>query len=759
MKLFPIRHHGPGSAFALLEGLQRYRPDIVLIEGAADATPYLHWLSHAEMEPPVGLLSYRPDKPGRSTVSPFAVFSPEYNGIRYAHDHGVPVRFFDIPYGHLLSLDHGIQGPPSGPFQLLGRATGTGDFEAWWNLFVEQRRDTTDLFKALLELVVEMRSDLPEPKLDHLEEKQREQVEAQMLLSERREAYMRQEIRRARREGFSRIVCIIGAWHAPALLEAGLDQREADDREMLTDLSLVPIEHTWIPWTYGRLSTLMGYRAGIKSPGWYHHLWQMKHEGRPPTDVAIGWLMQVAQLLREEDLDASAAHVIESVRLAEALAGVRNLPLPGLPELNDAAQTVMCGGRAEPLRLVERNLIVGERMGDVPSEIPLTPLQRDLRSEQKRLKLRPSPDKSTLKLDLRLPAHKERSTLLHRLGLLDIHWGVATRARGLKQGTYTEVWQLMWRPDFEIKVMTASMWGNTVLAATEARVGDLAERAGALKQLTELLDHMILADLPDTLQVILNKIEEQVSLSSDVLHMFQAVPPLARIMRYGDVRQTDQTMIKRMVDSLLTRACIGLPTTCAAVDDKAAQEIYETLAAIQPIMSLVESTDVVDLWYQTLLQLVDGPTVHGLLSGSACRYLFHARVLSSEETADRMGRVLSLTNITGKNSAQLIEITAWIDGFLRGAELILVHDDALWSLLDRWILRLAPEHFDFILPLLRRTFATFSDSARGQLQRRAKGMVAVSAQANVDERLERYDSELADQVLPYLERILMLDAQ
>ena len=66
----------------------------------------------------------------------------------------------------------------------------------------------------------------------------------------------------------------------------------------------------WAPWSYERLATASGYRAGVLSPEWYDTLWN--HEGR----VAARWLARAAALLREEDLDASPASVIEAAREA-----------------------------------------------------------------------------------------------------------------------------------------------------------------------------------------------------------------------------------------------------------------------------------------------------------------------------------------------------------------------------------------------------------------------------------------------------------
>ena len=408
---------------------------------------------------------------------------------------------------------------------MLSKITNAPDYERWWNLFVEQRQDTADLFTGLNELITEMRRELPEPDFDN------DKNGPQQLLSERREAYMRQSIREAQQEGFAHIAVVVGAWHAAALTQGVINAKTDADAEILQDLEIAPVEHTWIPWTYSRMSTYMGYGAGVRSPGWYHHLWDMKHAGASATDVAVGWLKQVADLLRTQDFEASAAHVIEAVRLSQAISAVRELPFPGLPELNDAVQTVMCQGYPEPIKLIQKQLIVSERMGDIPPDTPQTPLQKDIRHEQKRLNLRPSPDVSTLTLDLRIKDHQERSAFLHRLILLGVPWGQASRSRGIQQGTFTEIWKLQWQPSYTVKVITSSMWGNTLHGAVHNWVLDQIEKTESLKPLTELLDQLIQADMPDTLVDVLNLLDNRAAVTSDVLHLMQAIPALARIIR------------------------------------------------------------------------------------------------------------------------------------------------------------------------------------------------------------------------------------
>ena len=81
---------------------------------------------------------------------------------------------------------------------------------------------------------------------------------------------------------------------------------------------------------------------------------------------------------REQDMDCSSAHIIEASRLATSLAALRERPRPGLPELYEALQTTVCMGDSAPLRLIERQLIVGDKLGTIPETAPTVPLQRDL---------------------------------------------------------------------------------------------------------------------------------------------------------------------------------------------------------------------------------------------------------------------------------------------------------------------------------------------------------------------------------------------
>lgn len=75
--LLGIRHHGPGSCRNVLQALERIRPDLILLEGPAEAEALMPFVADSRMRPPVALLGYQPDAPQNAFFYPFAEFSPE----------------------------------------------------------------------------------------------------------------------------------------------------------------------------------------------------------------------------------------------------------------------------------------------------------------------------------------------------------------------------------------------------------------------------------------------------------------------------------------------------------------------------------------------------------------------------------------------------------------------------------------------------------------------------------------------------------
>lgn len=620
------------------------------------------------------------------------------------------------------------------PLNWLARAAGQEDGERWWEQLVEHRRGDAGLFQAVLEAMAALRDELalPEP-----------------LRERQREAYMRQQIRAAEREGHARIAVVCGAWHAPAMVARVAVK---DDAALLKGLPKAKLAATWVPWTYGRLAYDSGYGAGVHSPGWYHHLWDTQEQDAEV--VSIRWLTRAAQLLRDEDLSASTAQVIDAARLAGATAALRGLALPGLAELNQAADAVFwgggTGGASLPLRLIHERLVVGERLGAVPAETPSVPLQQDLAREQKRLRLAPEAGDRVLELDLRKETDLDRSRLLHRLRLLGIFWGNDQRVHG-KRGTFHEHWRLRWQPEFAVQVIEAAVWGNTVPAAAEARVRGDADRAGDLPSLTGMLERTLLSDLPAAARHLIARIDAEAARAADLRHLMGALPPLAEVQRYGDVRGTDTALLGHVVDGLVARVSIGLPLACASLDDDAAAAMSAAISGVHGAVTLLQEERHRELWSGALFRVADGAGVHGLVQGRVVRLLLELGTVDADDAGRRMG--LALSPAAAPEAAG-----AWVEGFLGGSGLVLLHDARLFGVLDGWLAALDGDAFTQLLPLLRRTFATFAPGERrgiGELARRGASAAAPGVPAPSGDEIDR---ERAAAVLPLITLLLGIDA-
>ena len=762
LHIFGIRHHGPGSARSLRQSLESLQPDLVLIEGPPDAEGVLSQITSPSMAPPVAILIYAPDQPQQAVYYPFAVFSPEWQALDYSLQQQIPVQWMDLPQTHQLALrqqrqqelEQEIEPPldsepdseasiaapldspstPSlpdirhDPLFWLAQAAGYNDSERWWEQMVEQRYEQTDLFPAIIEAMTALRSEVEHTHPPDLDDP-RDYREAL------REAYMRQTIRKAQKARHDKIAIVCGAWHTPVLAEPFPAAKH--DTALLKGLPKLKVTATWIPWTYERLTASSGYGAGIESPGWYHHLWTAKDQ---PT---VRWLTHVARQLRQADIDASSASVIEAVRLANSLAALRDRPTPGLPELNEAVQTVLCFGDELPLRLIHERLIISDRMGQVPDDTPMVPLQVDLQRWQKKLRLKPDISPKDLSLDLRKPNDLLRSQLLHRLHLLGISWGRSTYSRG--KGTFKEAWVIEWQPEFEIALIEAGQWGNTIATATTAYVCHLAETAAQLPDLTQLLDRVLLAELPEAIAKLMTCLQAEAAVASDVVHLMSALPSLAQILRYRDVRQTDTEVVTHVVDGLVTRICIGLPGACASLDDEAAEMMDKQVMNTHSAINLLQNQDHQQAWWAVLMQLVNRESLHGLLGGRCCRLLLDSGQFEAPEAARRLGLALSL-------ATEPTQAAAWIEGFLKGSGLLLLHDQNIWQVLDQWVCKLTPEIFVTLLPLLRRTFSTFPAAERRQMgERVTQGTVGTGLQGWESEVL---DCDRAEAVLPLVAQLL-----
>ncbi len=743
---FGIRHHGPGSARSLLRAFDALEPDCVLIEGPPDADDAIVYAAQAEMRPPVALLVWAAADPARAVFFPFARFSPEWVALHWALGRGVPVRFIDLPVAVQLGqaereeespqaeLALAASAPDEGgladPLQAMAAAAGYAEVDLFWERLVETAPDAADPLAIFERIEHAMRAARARAAVRPGRDGRREA---------RREAYMRQRIREAEREGFQRVAVVVGAWHAP---ELALERHTAKaDQALLRGLGKTRTEVAWIPWTSARLAAASGYGAGVAAPGWYAHLFE---HGREPTSgaaaeaiaeecnevvayrsVATAWAVKAARLLREQGIGDGPAAAVEVVRTADALAVMRGLAAAGLDELREALVAAACGGEERRLERVRHVLEVGDELGEVPDDAPQTPLRRDVAKEMRRLRLAVEPKAVRCEWDLRRDIDRARVAFVERLAILGVPFGERLARSGeVGRGTFIEVWRLAWDPAFEVELAVAARWGNDLESAATAVLFERATRVG-LGALADDLERALAGRLDAAVGAILGQIGGRAAATSDVLQLGQALPGLARVMRYSDVKATERAALEPVFEELMARFSVGLSGAVRAVDDEGARRWAELVEEITLAVALIGPEARVAAWHEVLAAVADGEgwvSAHGLLvAGRATRMLVDGGVIDGATLRLRAGLALGA-------AVEPPAAAAWIEGLVRGAGVLLEHQEALIGALDGWLGGLTPEAFTRVLPVVRRAFSELGDAERRRLSARVvKGKTGAGA--------------------------------
>jgi hypothetical protein len=288
---------------------------------------------------------------------------------------------------------------------------------------------------------------------------------------------------------------------------------------------------------------------------------------------------------------------------------------------------------------------------------------------------------------------------------------------------------MKWIPEVSLHIIGKSAWGSTVEEACIHFVTRKTEETDNLPDLTRLLKQVLDADLPVVFEPLMQKIENISALSSDVYHLMETLPPLSQIVRYGNARGTAASTVEQLLEQLLPRICIGLPAAVLHLDEEASREALDKVMAVHRALGVLNREDFYSQWYVSLGNIADSLHTNPILTGACMRILFDKKIIGLHEMSTRMRFSLS-SNTPPLQAAQ------WLEGFLQGSGLLLLHHTELWQLLDNWVQELGEEHFTEVLPLLRRTFSRFSERERQMmldLARQAPAMATSPDSALADE--------------------------
>ncbi|WP_144125892.1 vWA domain-containing protein [Catellatospora sichuanensis] len=713
--LIGVRHHSPALSVVLPDLLDRYAPEVLLLELPPELGQWLPWLADAATTAPVALAGAVGD--AGPAFYPFADFSPELVAVRWAVRHGVPVVPCDLPLADRAwhEREQSVPGPAGQRLSLAGAlkgaATGRAD-EDMWDRMVEARAPGADpeaVRRAALLVGWALRRDA-------------ETGDGVSTLDLRREAYMRGCL--AEHAG-KRVAMLVGAFHAPALREAGPANPAAAGTKVVTSL---------VPYTFGLLDARSGYPAGIRDPQWQQSVLTAAGDPAQVEAAALTAVVAVCARVRAAGHPAGPAEAREAVRLAVDLARLRGLPAPGRGELVEALQSVLAHGevlgRGRVVATAMEHVLVGDRRGRLAPGTPRSGLGPAVRDLLAALRL-PGPGdaaKDTRLDPLRSDLDRRREVTLQRLATCGVAYAEPVAGDGGAGGVdaITTRWRLQWTPHTEAGIEVAGLRGVTLEQAAE---GALAERrrretAAGGPSAAEVIEGLHAAAVCGLPALAARRLAEVAAVLPAQGSLAEAMAALALLdrLRVGHVPglpEPDRTAVAATAEVVETAAV-------RQVDGLAGSEDVDDARALAALAQRAEASGSALRLTDALARLAArGTPLMAAAAGAV-------RVLLGHVPPEEFGvRVASWVDTAGTDEARRA-LQGHVSGLLAVAEpLLQAASGVLTGLLDR-VEAMPDEAFLTRLPALRGGFHTASPAGRDRLL------------AVVDERLGGHVADLGD---------------
>lgn len=702
IRYYGIRHHGPGSAASLVAALEIQRPDIILIEGPSDAQAALDWISDPQLKPPVALVIYEIDQPQNAIFYPMAHFSPEWQAMQYAVRNNIPFHFIDLPFQKTLSLkrssDEEFESAETymDPFQLIASHQGWEDGESWWDANFETF-EGPEFFPIVSQLMAAFREN-------------EQSYGTQLSMNRIREAYMADSILKLSNK-YSKAAVICGAWHLPALENPVKPSGKI--KSILSETDKIKTKTVWIPWTYKQLSFSSGYRSGVRAPIWYEMLFKNRKA------AVLEWMAYVSQATRQKGFEIPPASSIDASILARTLASMRGYPVPSYLDLKDAIQAVYGLSHHDSFNEMLSGIPYGNVFGEVPDSADQTPLQKDIFSQMKKLRLQKIMQEGIAHhkiLDLRKEANRQTSILLYRLWLLDIPFGQVQESSVKHTGTFREEWLLHWKQEFHLKILEAGIWGNTIVDAIFQKI-QMSQESLSLEALVKLLDRCLYADLPGIPDKLLQLISDKSNLCRDIFLLMRSVIALRNVLDRGSARNLDSLIVRTLIENMSIEICASYTYQSRMLPLEDAEIFLPDIPKFHMVLKSLENEAIQLAWKNALNQLTqETEHIHQLHGISFRIYLDYCG--SDPEIQKRIIQLIFSSSDDPMGQA------AWIQGFIYDNYLLLLFDPALLELLNDWLVTMDQEAFESALPILRKVFAEtpsgFKEKLMAKLQARLK---------------------------------------
>lgn len=762
--LFPIRHHSPLCSYHLIEVMEKYNPEVVLIEGPHHATKLIPYIISKNSVPPFAIyMSYDDskkeiDEEGRKyrAFYPFLDYSPELVALKKANEMGIKSEFIDLSFGEKLlntpyrKEEEDREFIQSSYYEKLVEKLGCQNFNELWEKIFETRGyhiDSESFVRELFYYCWYSRKENPED-------------EALYNGDIAREYFMAENIKKALKN-YSKVMVVTGGIHTVELVN--LITMDKLPKIKLKKLKEEDSPSYLIPYSFQESDRNYGYTSGMVFPYFYQKVWEniVKKKATPFEDSVTSFIINVANTLRKKQA-LSIADEIQAQYMAKGLATLRDKNECGVFELIDGVKSAFIKGEVnsyyQPALDNLYRLLTGMVMGKVDEDSGIPPLVNDFLDKCKKYKLDIN---STIKKETKLDIynnsnHREKSRFFHQLVYLGSNF--CNYLKGHENGAgkgrilLRETWEYKFSSIVQTNLITNSVYGGTT---EEASINLIREEISEEHLNSEDVSKKLLLANKMGLTSIYGVMEEKLSeiIYNDmnfysVGNSFENICELEMYNRSFGLEVSYQ--LENIRDLALDRVLTLFYTVMTASKDDE-DKLLNRVKYIYTYFIENENQERRERFLNTLYSFYEDINTNSALSGIATGVLFKSGRLTLEEGVEKFKSYIEGTDNAKKNSASFLK------GFFCVAKDTIFVDNRLLKLLDKILQETENNIFMEILPDLRMAFTNFLPFETDRIAKDVAGFYQVKSEEILYEKsfdvneleelveMDRYCSEKIDE--------------
>lgn len=736
---FPVRHHSPACAALIETWILENKPASILVEGPSNFNSRINLLTDDDCKCPVALFTNFIDKKERlqklilkdcpprfSAYYPFCDYSPELVALRSGRKIGARLQFIDLQYGEMILNQYRVQKKPedeivhidslaedehlkkSRYIQSLSRELGCRDFDELWDHLFEAGRETLSV-EAFIDRLTTYCA------MARLEYTQRD-LEVDGTIA--REACMAAAIvEELENNCGGKILVVTGGFHTVALPDLVEQKVERPKKIEFTDDE----QGMWLMrFSFDRLDSLAGYSAGMPSPAFYDRLWHSERSSENATArireserAGADFIVEISRRTRELMLPnlITTPDSIAALQMAKQLANLRGHPWPMREDVLDGIRSCCVKGEVNvegaALSTIVRQVMAGDRIGELPPGCDSPPIVDDFYREAKRFKIAlDRVEHKEFSLDLyRNANHRYVSRFFHRLSSLNVPFARFVDGpdfvHGMRLDLIIERWETNWSPNVESGLIEASTFGTTIeeAAAThlQTQLANLEDNSQGRSSATavELLIKACRLGLHTQSLKMVPLIDIHIAEDPLVSSAISALSQLELLLQAREPLEASHlTAVPQLMQAAYHRACHLLSDTARCPADR----VEEFVAALKILREIVNSDSNefdIDLFFSGLNSIINCPPheAQSMLVGAAAGILYGESRIDHEKLIAIVCGYLGGTNNDPKKTAGILRglLTTACEIAWQVAEIIQSIDAQFQTWEEETFLNLLPE--------------------------------------------------------------------